>query len=236
MVRMLPKNDQKKIAISLRKEGKTYSEIRAQVPVAKSTLSLWLREIGLAKKQQQRITKKRIEAQQKGALARKTDRIAREGRIFQDEQEKVGKLSKRELMLIGAALYWAEGVKSKPYGHCPGLDFCNNDPRMIALYLTWLRCSLGVADSRIGLSVYIHENSRSRIEAVKTYWLNVTGLPKKHLTYVYYKKHTVRTVRKNIAPSTYFGLLRVRVSRSTDLNRVMQGWVLGIVKNCGNLV
>ncbi len=236
MVRMIPKTQQKTRAIRLRKEGKTYSEIRARVPVAKSTLSIWLRDVGLAKPQEQRITKKRIEAQQKGALARKADRIAREEKIFQDEQERVGKISQRELMLIGVALYWAEGAKSKAYSSCPGLDFCNSDARMIELYFSWLRDALGVADSRIKLSIYIHEQSRAHIESVQAYWLKVTGLPKKQLTYVYYKKHTVRTVRKNTAPSTYFGLLRVRVAQSTDLNRVMQGWVLGIMKNYGNLV
>ncbi len=38
---------EKEKAIALRKQGKTYSEILAKIPVAKSTLSLWLHDVGL---------------------------------------------------------------------------------------------------------------------------------------------------------------------------------------------
>ena len=50
---MLAKIEEKQKAIALRKRGYSYSEILAEVPVAKSTLSLWLRSVGLAKKQKQ---------------------------------------------------------------------------------------------------------------------------------------------------------------------------------------
>ena len=36
---------------NLRREGMTYSEILKIIPVAKSTISLWLREVGLSKKE-----------------------------------------------------------------------------------------------------------------------------------------------------------------------------------------
>jgi hypothetical protein len=233
---MVPKNDQKHVAIRMRKAGKTYNEILKQVPVAKSTLSVWLRDVGLANKQLQRITKKRIEAQKLGAIARKTDRIARAHDTIAAAVTDIGTLSRRELLLVGSALYWAEGSKAKPHNISQGLDFGNSDLRMILTYLTWLRLCLGVSDDRISLSIYIHESARSRIEDVKRYWLTATDLPYNQLTYVYYKKHTVRTIRKNIVPSTYYGLLRVRVAKSTALNRVVQGWVLGIVKNYGSLM
>mgnify|MGYP000140241659 CR=1 FL=1 len=40
------KSLEKEKAITMRKEGKTYSQILAVVPVAKSTLSLWLQDVG----------------------------------------------------------------------------------------------------------------------------------------------------------------------------------------------
>jgi len=58
---------QKELAISLRQGGRSYSEILQKVSVAKSTLSLWLREVGLSKKQHQRLTQKRLKAAQRGA-------------------------------------------------------------------------------------------------------------------------------------------------------------------------
>lgn len=41
------KLDQKNLAISLRKEGVSYNEIRKKINVSKGTLSLWLRDIEL---------------------------------------------------------------------------------------------------------------------------------------------------------------------------------------------
>src|SRR3989339_831614 len=42
----MSKENQKKLAVELRRLGLSYSEILNKVPVAKSTLSLWLSEIG----------------------------------------------------------------------------------------------------------------------------------------------------------------------------------------------
>lgn len=55
---MIEKTLEKLKAIKLRREGLSYREILRYVPVAKSTLSLWLRDVGLAKRQTQRLTKK----------------------------------------------------------------------------------------------------------------------------------------------------------------------------------
>lgn len=55
---MIQKIEEKKKAIELRKQGLSYREILEQIPVAKSSLSLWLRSVGLSKKQKQRLTEK----------------------------------------------------------------------------------------------------------------------------------------------------------------------------------
>ena len=64
------KIEEKIKALELRRKGLTYKEILKQVPVAKSTLSLWLREVGLSKTQKQRITQKQIKASQRGGDTR----------------------------------------------------------------------------------------------------------------------------------------------------------------------
>jgi transposase len=68
---MLTKLKEKETAIELRKQGYSYSEILKKVPVAKSTLSLWLRSVGLAERQKQRLTEKKRKGQLKGAQTKK---------------------------------------------------------------------------------------------------------------------------------------------------------------------
>ena len=62
-------------AIKLRGAGLLYSEILQEIPVAKSTLSLWLQSVSLSKRQVQRLTEKKSEAIQRGWQSRKNERI-----------------------------------------------------------------------------------------------------------------------------------------------------------------
>jgi len=75
---MIRKEKLKREAVALRKRGLSYSEILKKVPVAKSAISLWLREVGLAKRQKQAITKKGIEARLRGEASRRRMRLERE--------------------------------------------------------------------------------------------------------------------------------------------------------------
>lgn len=226
---MLHSNNIKNKAIQLRKEGKTYSEILKCVPVAKSTLSLWLRDVGLSKSQKQRITEKKYNAQLRGGAARKTQRIEKTKKIYYDAERSVGKLSERELWLIGTALYWAEGTKEKPHRTSVGVEFTNSDPAMIQLIVEWLKVCCGIEESTIKYALYIHESAELDIVAKIAYWQDIVGFSEKQYKYTYYKRHNPKTVRKNKGTS-YNGLLRVIVPRSTDLNRKIEGWTKGIAK------
>ena len=141
---MNQKTDQKARAISMRKQGLTYSEIRRDIPVAKSTLSLWFHDVGLAEHQKQRITAKRIEGQKRGAEARRTQRIKVQHDIWSAAEKEIGELSRRELWLIGIALYWAEGAKEKTWRTGARLIFSNSDPRMIRAFVAWIKEFAGV--------------------------------------------------------------------------------------------
>lgn len=102
---MQTKFKEKEKAIQLRRDGLSYREILEQIPVAKSSLSLWLRSVKLAKRQKQRLTAKRLAAVFKGGAAKKQKRIALTKEIKGQARKEIGKLTKRELFLIGVCLY-----------------------------------------------------------------------------------------------------------------------------------
>lgn len=225
---MTPKITAKEKALSLRRQGKTYNEILAVVPVAKSTLSLWLRAVGLSQRQQQRITAKRYEAQKRGGMARKIQRLTSTRDIFSVAKNDVGSLSNRERLLIGAALYWAEGAKEKVYRPSVRLEFANSDPEMIRFYVRWLRETVKVSDDDIILIIHLHKNHLGRLNEFTKYWLGVTGLRPANSGKPVIKLHNPKTKRKNTA-DTYHGLVNVRLRKSTNLNRRTQGWIYGII-------
>src|SRR3989338_3599097 len=135
---MQEKIAEKQKAIELRKQGFSYREILEKIPVAKSSLSLWLKSVKLAESQTQRLTEKKIASALRGAMKRKEDRIVLTKQIKDKARVEVGKLSNRGLWLIGIALYWAEGSKEKEYNRGSRIIFSNSDPYMIKLFLKWL--------------------------------------------------------------------------------------------------
>lgn len=219
-------------AIALRKEGNTYSEIMKLIPVAKSTLSEWLRSVGMVKEVKQIFTEKRRLASLRGGLAKRNQRIERSNKIYNLAEGEIGKLSKRELWLLGIALYWAEGSKEKEGRPGSGISFSNSDYKMINLFLKWLLEIINIPKEEIGCEIYIHDSYRNEIGRFQKYWSVKTGLPLYYFNTVYFKRIKLNTKRKNIG-DLYNGQLRVKVYKSSTLNRQVTGWVKGINKYWG---
>mgnify|MGYP003386880402 CR=1 FL=1 len=224
----VPKLKERERAIDLRREGLSYSEILKQVPVAKSTLSVWLGDVGLTTKQKQRLTEKRLSAARRGGLVRHTQRIESTNRIHTKAVAEVRRISRRDLWLLGIALYWAEGSKQKEHNPSSGIIFSNSDHRMVMVFRRWL-ISLGVSESDIYYSIYLHSTHAHRASEIKQFWERALGLAPSSIEKVYFKNSTPSTNRKNVK-NEYYGLVRLRVRRSTNLNRMIAGWVEGSVK------
>lgn len=216
----------------MRKAGCTYAEILKEVLVAKSTLSMWLRSVGLSKQQTQRITRKRIAAARRGAQQRRAVRLAELASHIERGQKQIGALTSRELWLIGVALYWAEGAKQRESGLSSGIMFGNSDPEMIRLFIAWLH-RMGVKESDMLFELYVHETRRREAQTFKKWWAQQVGIATHHIYRLYFKRGNVNTNRKNTG-DLYHGLLRVKVRQSTSLNRQITGWTQGIVAALGS--
>ena len=216
-------------AISMRKQGFSYSEILKKVPVAKSTLSLWLKSVNLSKGQKQRLTQKKLDAMKRGWIKVHQNRLEKTKIIRESAMAEVEQISKKDLWLIGSILYWAEGTKEKKHSVSQRVSFNNSDPRMIRIFLKWLKESISIKSEEIGYEIYVHESSKNSVTDIIKYWENVVETK---ISKIYFKKNKLSKYRKNTGIG-YFGLLRVNVKRSTDLNRKIAGWIEGICKHCG---
>lgn len=214
-------------AIKLRREGKTYSEILQKVPVAKSTLSEWFKSVELAVPQKQRITRLRKEAALRGARARKDKRLAEIQQLNVQGKQEVGKLTKRELWLIGIALHWAEGSKQRERTPSVGIIFTNSDPHMLVIFLAWLRV-IGVPDKDRVFELYVHDSRVEEVDTFKRWWAKRLGITPRTISGVYFKRDKIKTNRTNVA-DLYHGLIRIKVRSSTSLHRRINGWIEGIV-------
>jgi transcriptional regulator with XRE-family HTH domain len=209
-------------AVELRKEGLTYKEIKQRLHVPKSTLSNWLRDIELTDSQNQRIYDKNIKIRKMFVSYNKLKRaeaIERKSGIFLKAQQEVGYLTKRELKLIGAALYWAEGSKSVE----PGMAiFANSDPAMVVLIMRWFRGICKVPEHKFRLKVQSYD--KEKVAEHELFWSKLTGISLEQFIKPYIKQSKYSKLRRgNILP---YGTLHVRIADVNLLSKIL-GWING---------
>jgi transposase len=228
----MSKPEQKLKAIELRRQGFSYREIRRQVPVAKATLSVWLRSVGLSTPQKQRLTEKRLLAARRGAEMMHRQRLNRAAAAMREaEIEAQGWLRTRDVLwLVGTVLYWAEGAKPKPWRGGTKVEFTNTDLRTVLLVREWLKRYCEKGDDNVRYELYIHE--RADTTSAVEHWAKHLDIPCERIR-VRLKKHNPTTRRRNIGAYYYCGTMRLSARRSTFLNHRIAGWILALARHCG---
>ncbi|MFI7009843.1 hypothetical protein [Streptomyces sp. NPDC050145] len=217
------KDDLRDRARALRLQGWTYDRIQAELDCSKSSISLWVRDLPKPRP--------RDPSAQAKLAARKhwehesAMRDAERQRTKSAAREAIAPLTDRELFLVGVALYWSEGTKDKPYDRRESVTFVNSDPTMIQVFLAWLDL-LEVDRDRLRFCVMIHETAD--VAGAESYWADLVGADSSSFYKTTLKRHTPKTVRKNVG-DTYRGCLAVRVLRGSDLYRRIEGSWYGIV-------
>lgn len=218
------KPDLRARAVELRLQGRSYREISALVPVAKSTLSLWLRDVPLTDAHRASLAHRSEAGVRSRAEAIRAARVRRTQVIEGRAAAEIGALTDRELFLVGVTAYWCEGSKAKPWHPSRQVTFINSDRSLILVFLRWLEL-LGYDRTDHEYRLSIHESAD--VEAATTVWSAAIGVPADAFRRPSLKRHVPTTVRQNVGEE-YIGCLIVRVRRSTDLNRRIAGWWRGI--------
>jgi hypothetical protein len=162
-------------ARDLRAQGWTYTEIMEELGVAKSSVSLWCRDVEVDEVKLAERRRDRHLAGNQGARQRGPNRLQRAKRqeidgLRIEAVERLGPLDDRDLLVAGAALYAGEGAKRDG-----AVRFANSDPRMIALFLRWFRSCFAVEESRLRLRLYLHEGLD--LAEANAFWADLTAIP-----------------------------------------------------------
>ena len=110
-------------ARQLRRSGLPLAEIAARVGVSKSSVSLWVRDVEFEPLPRPPRGRRRAPNALQRRKQAEIDRLVEEGRA------RIGRLSEREFLVAGVALYAGEGSKRDG-----AVKFANTDPRMIAFF------------------------------------------------------------------------------------------------------
>jgi predicted transcriptional regulator len=190
-------------AIKYRKKGYSIKNIAKLLGIAKSTSSLWLREINMGKKAIRRIDKRSRKSRGRGAEERKR-RLGIQYKIIEDivksDLERI-KLTKLHARLLCAFLYWGEGAKRQK-----AIKFMNSDPALITVFLKLFRESFPVREDRLRATLHLHEyhNQKERL----LFCSKITKIPMNQIG-IYNKPNTGKRLR-----AEYPGCISINYSDS----------------------
>ena len=208
-------------AVELRRNGHSIKTISKIINAAQSSVSLWVREVSLLPEQIAALkanthSKETIE---KRRLSRARSESVKRMAIIDPAINEVGALTKRELWLIGIALYWAEGGKTKGI-----VRFSNGDPRMIQLIIRFFVEVCMVDKSKLRVHIHIHESLD--VPAAESYWQKITGLPNEQFYKTYNKPNKSSKSKRRSLP---YGVCDIYASQPNLFHKI-NGWAEGIYR------
>lgn len=219
----------KEEAIALRKNGKSYREIKERLSVPKSTLSGWLSgfdwsvEVGktnLAGVQAQNAIRLKDLNNVRGA---NLERLYGEARI--EAVQEFTELKNNLIFLAGILIYWGEGDKVSR-NH---VRISNTDPLMIKIFTLFLERIINIPQDRIKISLLIYPDLDDNI--CRKYWSEKIGLSDSN----FYKTSTI--VGRHTTKRVQYGVCSIGIS-SRYLKEKMKVWmselpnyIVGQVKN-----
>lgn len=176
----MARKQEKNQAIKLRSEGMSYSQIKETLGISKSTLSGWLSNMPLSKPRLDELQRNEqvIEKIRAAKLKTRNNRLSN---VKEAVLKQITPISKREFLIAGFFLYWAEGGKTTTYT----ATLSNTDPRMIRAFIKWLNLlEVSLDKMYIRLHLYIDMNEETEIN----YWSQELKIPKIHFRKSYIKK------------------------------------------------
>jgi hypothetical protein len=138
--------------------------------------------------------------------------------IANGKKEISSPLSQDARRLLGAALYWAEGSKAGAF------SIANSDPILILFIVRWLTKEFDIQsrDLKAWLNIYPQQNDND----LKGFWSDLSGIPVSRFGKSYVKPLSKNYKKNNL----YYGTIRIRVSKSTDLKHRVYGWLQGALE------
>ena len=181
----------------LRQTGHSIPEIHRLLNVPKSTCSRYCRKVEILPEFKSRWLERKNASK---IISEKAWKIAQDlsANLISD-------LSHKELKILGAALYWAEGAKRQ-------FNFINSDPDMIRLFIYILINAYGVSIDSIKISLRLFEDI-SIPDAIK-FWSKTTGIELNNKI----ELNIIKGSKKGKLP---YGMCRIRVKKGGLLLKTM---------------
>jgi len=181
------------------RKGLSYNEIKKDLGVSKSTVSLWCRDIQLSEKQNERLRYNRLNSPKLGALANRIKREKEIEIIRNKARKEINKMNLDAFKIAGTILYWAEGAKTQSTG------LSNSDPKIIEFIVCWFKKFFNIKPHQITAHLHIYYGNDDL--RIKKFWSKTTGIPLRNFGKSFIKPKGTGH-RTNILPN---GVIKIRI-------------------------
>jgi len=211
------KTEEKKLAIKLRKKGLSIKKIAKDIGVSKSSVSLWVRNIQLDFSQQNKLKNNQHTSLvvEKRRQTRLSNELQKRQNIMKIAGHDIDSISKKELLLIGASLYWGEGSKKGKRV----ASVANSDPVIIKIMMRFFKEVCGVSNEKF--RGHIHTYSHLNSSVALKYWSNISGIPINQFYKTYIKQSIASKNKKDRLP---YGTMDIYVCDVKVFLNIM-GWI-----------
>lgn len=213
---------EKNKAIELRNKGYSIRTIAKTLNVAKSSVSIWVRNVKLSNDQLNHLAQNgyTTEAIEKRRQARLKNEQTKRQLVIDNARKEIKETTGYELRLMGTMLYWAEGGKTRRL-----VRFSNGDSKMILIMMKFFREVCEVPEAKFRGYIHIHPHL-NHIEAER-YWSNISNIPIKQFFKTYRNKNVSSKNKRKTLP---YGVLDIYVL-DTNLFYKITGWAKEIFNN-----
>lgn len=178
---------------TLRSFGKSIPEISRICAVSKTTALRHSKNVNILPQYYQSWLNKRKSSK---ILSDKNWEIAQN-----NAKKLIKNISIKDIAIIGAMLYWAEGAKKD-------FSFCNSDPEMIKLLIYSLKTQFNICHDDIKISIRIYEDLNKN-ECIK-YWSRVVGFNLKDNV-------SINILKGSKKGKLEYGMCRIRVIKGGSI-------------------
>lgn len=167
--------------------GKSYSEIKAELGISKSTLSGWLNDMPLSLEQLRDLrdlNPRRIEHFRE---TMRTKRDSRLNEVYKRVANDIGRLSRRDLFVAGLYLYWGEGTKSAR----GKVSVANTDPAVVRTFMNWLTL-MEIPKTKLKVRLHLYKDMSPAKEI--HFWAKELGLSRSQFIPPYVKESNLKDI------------------------------------------
>lgn len=125
-------------------------------------------------------------------------------------------ISAHDLSLLGASLYLCEGTKERSLkrgGKIFAVEFTNTDPRVVKIFLRFLREIIGADESRIKAELFSYPDLNER--ELKKFWSKVTKIPSNR-----FQKTIIFKQKTSLFKPSPFGTVKIRYSHKEHFLKI----------------